>query len=222
MQIQKLKVFTSNLESQLNFYKKLGFEPKAVSDKGFELVCGYSVLEFQVAETSQPYHIAFHIPDRQEEEALQWLEKLVPILGFNDDKIIDFANWQAKSVYFYDEDKNILEFISRRDFKKPKEAIFEAKSIVGIAEIGVVTENIEEQFQKLNSEVGLEQFDGDLERFCAIGDPSGLFIVINGNKKDWFPTGDAAYSANFEMEFSHDSKKYSATFKGDDLQLRSI
>ncbi|MFV8226622.1 VOC family protein [Christiangramia aquimixticola] len=222
MKFQNLRVYSANIDSQLKFYKKLGFEIRNASEDAFEIVCGYSVLQFIAREHSQPYHIAFHIPDRQEEEALQWLEKLVPVLGFNDDKIIDFENWQAKSLYFYDEDKNIMEFISRRDFKKPDSGIFEAKSIVGIAEVGMATTNIRRQFEKLQAVAGLEKFDGDLERFCATGDPSGLFIVINKDKKDWFPVGDTAYSADFEVEFSHDSINYSATFKEGELQLKSI
>ena len=207
MKIRKLTVYTSNIQEQLEFYQEeLNFEIINSTEKSFEIVVGYSLLRFESREKTTPYHIAFHIPDRQEDLAAEWLEKIVPLLRYNDYKIIDFPNWQAKSIYFYDRDQNIMEFISRREFCKPESAIFNAANMVGIAEIGLVTKDIKEKFEILKMDCGLERFDGDFERFCAIGEDQGLIITINNDKKDWFPTNDQAYSSDFKMEFEHDSK----------------
>ena len=223
MQIQKLKIFSKHIEAQLKFYRdELGFEIRNYSEKSFEIICGYSTLKIAYHENPKPYHIAFHIPDLQEEEALSWLERLVPVLKNNGEKIIDFDNWKAKSIYFYDEDRNILELISRKKFSKPQSAIFNPEQIVGIAEIGMVTGDVQKKFETLKMECGLNQYDGDLEKFCAIGEDSGLFITIDQDKKEWFPTGDKSYSADFEMEFSHKSNKFKLVFENDSLQIKNL
>ncbi len=223
MKIKKLKIYTSNIKQQLELYRdELGFEIGNYTEDSFELVAGYSILRFEFREKATPYHIAFHVPDVQENEALRWLENIIPVLKYNDDKIIDFSNWQAKSIYFYDKDKNIMELISRREFQKPESAIFNSSNIVGLAEIGMVTKEIKPKFEKLKLECGLDHFDGDFDRFCAIGDPSGLLITINNDKKDWFPTSDKAYSSDFEMEFEHDSKTFKLIFSNDELKISEI
>ncbi|TRO67012.1 VOC family protein [Christiangramia sabulilitoris] len=223
MEISKLTIYTSNIDSQLEFYRdELNFQIKDLSEKGFEVVAGYSRLRFEYKENSTPYHIAFHVPDRQEKIVLQWLENIVPVLGYNDDVIIDFPNWQAKSVYFYDKDKNIMEFISRRDFKKGDAGIFSPSEIVGIAEVGLVTKNIEEKFEKLRLNCVLDKYDGDFDRFCAIGGDSGLIITINNDKKDWFPTNDKAYSSEFKLEFRHDSKFFQLEYGNEKLEISEI
>lgn len=223
MQIQKLKIFSKHIEAQLKFYRdELGFEIRNYSEKSFEIICGYSILNISYSEQSQPYHIAFHIPDLQIDEALSWLERLVPVLKNNGEKVVDFNNWNAKSIYFYDEDRNIMEFISRKKFSKPKSAIFNPEEIVGIAEVGLVTRDVQEKFETLKLQCGLNQYDGDLEKFCAIGEDSGLLITIDKDKKDWFPTGDEAQTANFEMEFSHKSKKFRLLFQEDKLHIKNL
>ncbi|HKJ48130.1 MAG TPA: VOC family protein, partial [Christiangramia sp.] len=168
MKIEKLTIYSNNIKDQLEFYRdELGFEIDNYSEDSFEIIAGYSRLKLEYRENSTPYHIAFHIPDRQEDVALEWLKNIVPVIGFNDEKIVDFPNWQAKSIYFYDKDKNIMEFISRRDFSKAESAIFNPGNIVGIAEIGLVTNDIKQKFEKLKLVCGLAHFDGDFERFCA-------------------------------------------------------
>ncbi len=220
MKITKLSIYTSNLKDQFKFYRDvLGFKVKNHSEDNFELEMGYSVVRFEYRENATPYHIAYHIPDNQEEEALKWVENERKVLRYNMEKIIDFSNWQAKSVYFYDEDKNIIEFISRRKFSKPGSALFSAESIIGIAEIGLATDDIPDKFKKMNIECRLNKFDGDFDRFCAIGEPSGLIITINKNEKDWFPTGDKAYASDFEIEFEHDSKNYQMKFSDNQLEI---
>lgn len=223
MKIQKLKIFSKHIEAQLKFYRdELGFEIRKYTEDSFEIICGYSILKIEYRENPKPYHIAFHIPDMQEEEALSWLERIVPVLGLNAEKIVDFSNWNAKSIYFYDEDKNIMEFISRKEFSKPISALFNTDQIVGIAEIGLATDDVQEIFESLKLDCGLNQYDGDLEKFCAIGEDSGLIITINKDKKDWFPTGDQAYAADFEMEFTHKKKKFRLIFEDETLQIENF
>jgi len=223
MKINQLVIYSSNIEAQLKFYRdQLGFEVQKVSNDSFELKLGYSVLKIEYKEKATPYHIALHIPDRQEKEALAWLDGKRAVLKFKDDEIIDFSNWQAMSVYFYDEDQNIMEFISRRNFSKPESAIFDASNIVGIAEVGMATNDLPQKFEKMKRDCGLDKFDGDLEKFCAVGEASGLIITIDKNKKDWFPVEDKAYASDFRLEFEHQSKIYNMIFSNDELEISDI
>jgi len=218
MKIESLNIYTSKLEEQLKFFRDLfGLTIQNYTEESFEVVIGYSTLKLIKKAHATPYHIAFHIPDKQEEIALDWVKERVAIIKSYNNEIVDFSNWDAKSLYFYDKDENILEFISRRELNPPKSAIFSEESILGISEIGLATENIKEKFDILNKHCQLEVFDGNFEKFCAIGDPHGLIITINKDLKDWFPANDKAYASEFSLKFSHQNKNHHLEFKNDEL-----
>lgn len=220
MKIERLTIKTKKLKEQLRFYKdRLGFELISYHEKSFLLKAGYSELCLEYDEHFTPYHLAFHIPDETEEEAVKWIENERPVLKDNGEKIIDFSNWKAKSVYFYDEDHNIVELISRRDFQKSKSALFSADSIIGIAEIGLSVTEVEPVFRKLRSDCLLHQYDGDLENFCAIGDEEGLLICVNQHHKKWFPTSDKAKPAFINLDFQHRGKHFNLIYDKTSIQL---
>ena len=75
---------------------------------------------------------------------------------------------------------------------------------------------------KLNEKTGIEVYDGNFERFCAIGDEHGLFIVINKAVKDWFPTNDKAFSSEFEMEMVQNQKSFRIEFVKEELMVRGL
>lgn len=221
MRIQRLQIYSDNIKEQLRFYRdELNLKITDYSEDFFEVQTGYSTIKFQQKENAKPYHIAFHIPDNQHNEALKWAKERVAVLEGNGQEIVDFTAWNAKSLYFYDEDKNIIEFIARESFCKPESDLFSEKSILGISEVGLVTEDIQEKFNSLNTKCGLEKYDGDFERFCAIGDDEGLLITINNKLKDWFPTDDSAYKSEFEIGFTHKGKKHSLIFENDKLKAQ--
>lgn len=220
MKIEFLKLYTSRLEEQLNFYSRvLGFPVKEISDSCFQVEMGYSQLEFCERKSATPYHLALHIPAQQEVQALKWLQERVTILKDENEEIIDFPAWKARSVYFYDADKNIIEFISRQDYFESASEDFSEESIVGVSEIGLATEDVEEKFRFLNDNFGLQKFTGDYERFCATGDDEGLFIIINKKIKDWIPTGDKAFASPFEIKFSVEKATSRVVFTNDRLRL---
>lgn len=219
MKIKRLTVKSNKLKEQLRFYKnQLGFEVSEYDEKCFVVQAGYSQLCFEYSKEFQPYHIAFHIPDEEEEKALRWIESEKPVLKDSTEKIIDFNNWNAKSVYFYDQEQNVMEFISRRDFNHKNSALFNAQSVVGIAEIGLAVEKIETIHDQLE-ELGLKKYDGNLDSFCAIGDDEGLIICVDQNKKTWYPTSDDAMPAAFRLEFEHQDKQYHLEYNGKTIQI---
>lgn len=220
MKFRFLNVYTSRLKEQLQFYNEvLNLPVNKVSNSSFQIQIGYSLLEFSKSRSTKPYHVAFHIPARMEEQALEWLKKRVSILRAGNEEIIDFPAWQARSIYFYDQDRNIIEFISRKKLFEAGVNEFTAEQIIGISEIGLATENVGMNFKLLNDNYGLQKFTGDYERFCATGDDEGLFIIIDKHNKNWIPTGDTAYASPFEIEFSNEGAIYRTAYKNDRLQL---
>lgn len=220
MKIEFLKLFSPNVGAQFQFYAEvLGLQVERISEENFLVQLPNSILEFQQKKDATPYHIAFHIPARQEEKALEWLEQRVKILPDGDQKIVDFPAWQAKSMYFYDKDKNIVEFISRRHRFEPASAAFSAASILSISEIGLATQDVHEKFNFLNDNFGLTKFTGDYEHFCATGDDEGLFIIINKEQKGWIPVGDKAFASEFEIKISVQNAIFGASYKNERLTL---
>lgn len=109
MKIHKLQIYSDNLKEQLQFYRdQLNLKITDYTDDYFEVQTGYSTLRFQQRDKATAYHIAFHVPDNQYKEALNWVKERVPVLKGNGQEIVDFMAWNAKSIYFYDKDKNIV------------------------------------------------------------------------------------------------------------------
>lgn len=198
MKIQELIIYTSNLEEQVDFYTTVLEFPlikKTASTCSFEI--GESILTFEYQKTSKAYHFAFNIPSNKIEEAYQWLKTRLDLLPFENKEIIDFAYWNAKALYFYDKDNNIVEFISRKDLNSNSEVIFSSKSVLNISEIAIATSNIENIFKELHKLRAIEIYDGSFKRFCALGNEDGLFILVNKDLKKWFPTDDVIFESNF-------------------------
>ena len=125
------------------------------------------------------------------------------ILPYENEEIVNFPAWNAKSIYFYDADKNIVEFIARRNLNLNSKNSFSGKSLLHISEIGFPTNDVPKLFNKLNKEYALEKYDCDLIKFCAVGDEYGLFIVVNYNLKKWLPTKDEVLPFPFEIRFDN-------------------
>lgn len=220
MKIERLKIDTPNLMGQIRFYREvLGLQISKETEKSFEVKLGFSLLQFQQLPQATPYHIAFHIPSRQEESAVAWLKERTKILQDEGRDLVDFPNWNARSVYFYDADNNILEFISRSHCYPPTSQVFTVESILGISEIGLATTEVQQAFQFLNRHYNLQKFTEFGTSFCATGDDEGLFIVIDKNQKDWFPSSDKAYASGFEIHFTAQGLNGSLTYKNERLEL---
>lgn len=220
MKIQELTLFTARLSEQISFYRDvLALE---ITDQQTDSVCfkiGNSLLRFQQRPDATPYHFAINIPANQEKEALIWLKQRLNVLKSGESEIQEFASWNAKAVYFYDADRNIVEFIARQNLQNTSEQPFTANSLQSICEIGVPSDNIERQFSFLQDSLGLNIYDGNLERFCAVGEESGLFICIDNTVKDWFPTSDPGYPSPFGAKVAVAEKVHAVRFDGNALSL---
>jgi len=216
MQIKALKLFTRKLQEQTAFYSKTLALPIAhQTPDQITFQIGNSVLTFEYSAGATPYHFAINIPANKIEEALRWAKSRVEILTDGASEIQDFSAWNAKAFYFYDEDRNIVEFIARKNLENATTEMFHAGSLLELSEIGVPTSNVEKVFNRLHQLTGVEIFDGSFERFCAVGNDEGLFICIDKNQKDWFPTGDKAYASNFDIQLQEKGKNYAIEFKNE-------
>lgn len=201
MKIEELILYTSNLKEQLDFYTNvLEFNILHKTSDQFSLQIGSSVLTFKVKKNASNYHFAFNIPADKEIEALGWLNERVDILPYLGDEIADFESWNAKAIYFYDKDSNIVEFISRKNLKIYDERKFSSKSVLGISEIGLPTFDMSKTFAKLNLMREINAYGNVSEHFCALGNEEGMFIVTNPELKNWIPTDDKVFQSDFTIK----------------------
>ncbi len=220
MKIKELTLYTNHLEEQFNFYTNiLGIKVIEKGPKKFSLQIGTSILCFVEDKNFTPYHFAFNIPSNQETKALEWLKSRVPILQDGNHEIIDFTAWNAKAMYFYDHDKNIVEFIARKNLKNNWNETFTSNSLIEISEIGTATQDLIEKYHFLTDTVGLSQYSGSPERFCAIGSENGLFICIDKIRKDWYPNNDKAFSSEYTIKIEAENKLWDIEFKNDTFTL---
>jgi len=222
MKIKELLLYSNTLNTQFEFYSKvLGFEVIQKESEKFKVKIGGSILSFVQKEKATPYHLAFNIHSNQEDQALQWLKTKVSVLKGNHQEVIDFSAWNAKAIYFYDSDKNIVEFIARKNLNQNSEKTFGSHSILEISEIGVATSNVEKQYHFLNQNIGLTKYSGNFDRFCAVGSENGLFICIDKNKKDWFPNNDKAYSSDFMAKIEVNDAIFELKYGNDTFTLNA-
>ncbi len=223
MKISRLTLYTRFPEEQKKFYgKTLGLKPVSDSPDAFSLSIGHTLLTFVKNPAATPYHFAINIPPFSEVQALEWLKERSGILTDHGREIQDFTAWNARSVYFYDADRNIVEFIARRNLTHPQAGNFGPLSLMGVSEIGLAVQHIGPCYQLLKATAGLELFDGDLKQFSAIGDDHGLFICVNIHRKSWYPTGDTAYPSEFETHISENQREFHITYYQQDLQIKVL
>ena len=201
MKIETLILTTNAVQPQLDFYRDtLGLKVLEQTERRAVFKVGQTRLEFIEAANSIPYHFAFNIPSNKAEEALEWTRERVVILKDGDNELIDFRTWNAKSLYFYDPDHNVVELIARRNPGIFSPGKFGPDQFLGISEIGMPVEDIEQTCHSLNQIGTLPVYSGNFENFCAMGDENGLFIVVNRQQKKWYPTDDPAIPSPFRIE----------------------
>ncbi|PTN07891.1 VOC family protein [Mangrovibacterium marinum] len=214
MKITELHIYTSRLDEQLEFYQEVLSLPLLESSQtDFKVLVGQSVLWFSYKAKSTPYHWAVNIPPKQLGDALAWLHKRVSIIQDEGHDIINFVSWNAESVYFYDPDQTILEFIARKNLPGKNTDAFDYHSLIRISEIGVPVDDIATFYNQLQQLSDFNIYDGSMERFCAIGDEEGLFIVVNKHQKRWYPTNDDTFSSDFELKFENLGNSFFLVFR---------
>ena len=211
MKLEHIEIQTADLGNTMEFYQSIFNFPvveKASDSISFQI--GRSTLKFEETKGFDSiYHLAFNIPENKTEEALNWCKKkgLKLITASDGSFIEDFKSWHAHSVYFYDNQGNILEFIARHDLKNSSEFPFESSQLLNISEIGIVKDNPLEYGRKLAEEYGFEFFakQNSNEFFTVLGDDEGLLIIVR-NQRKWYLTKIPAKSCKTEISISKNDR----------------
>jgi catechol-2,3-dioxygenase len=208
VRIRHLTLPTADLAALAAFYvDALGFRALVRQPTELTLAVGISTLTFRPAELGEApfFHFAFQISADDVEAAAAWFGSVGPLLPFEEQEIIDFPNWQARSVYLRDPSGNIIECIGRRPLGLPATPEpFTAAAIHSLSEIGLVTDEVPALAAHLVTMLGLPYFSRQPAdpRFTALGDDEGLLLLVPPGRA-WFPTTtavSAVYPVEVELE----------------------
>ncbi|OXA90440.1 VOC family protein [Flavobacterium hercynium] len=217
MKLEHIQIQTNDIQKTADFYSNvLELQILEQNSKSVTIQAGASILKFtENTQFDSTYHFAFNIPENKLKEAIQWCQNKVGLLLIEDQSVVaTFENWNANAVYFYDNNKNLLEFIARNDLNNSSTAIFNSKLILNISEIGIVDENPFQLGQKLNTKHGLDFFtkNQNSEFFSALGDDEGLLIIVQP-KRNWYPTQIPSESNPTEIRIQNNNEVATLIFK---------
>lgn len=204
--IALIELVSPDLKQTIGFYADLlGLEMLDAGPDKAAFQLGETRLEFMEDPTIEPvYHMAFDIPKNKLQEALDWFADRLEVLPLPDGgRIMNFANWNAESFYFFDTTGNLLECIVRHDQQEEANAPFGPEQLLRVSELGIVTEHVPTLVDKLQTEHGLLPFVKQpvLENFAAIGDETGL-LILSQEGRNWFPTQLPAKSFYWKLQLS--------------------
>lgn len=193
MQIHELTIAAPAPDEQRSFYNALGFseiEGLGGSD-GYSCKIGYTRLNFIPGDRNARYHFAFNLRPDQLEDAISWAEKMrIGLLPDPETKknYVDFPDWKARSLYFFDPAGNIVEFIARAGLSRAGNAPkFSAGSFLGVSEIGIVCDDVASMREWIVTAHGVSPFvrQQNSDQFSALGDDEGLLLLVPENRQ-WF------------------------------------
>ncbi|GGO36360.1 VOC family protein [Deinococcus humi] len=209
MHIDCLTLFTTNLEIQHAFYTgTLGLDAVGRTSQSVTFQAGRTLLTFCQHDGPETFsHFAMDIPRNQVDGAEAWLRGRVALLedsaGISRFPLSE--SWNSESLYFEDAAGNIVEFIARHDLTNDSPAPFGPASVLHISELGVVVPDVTATVLELERRFGLSAFHEQSPTFSPLGGQDGLLIVVREGR-GWFPVGQPARAAPFEMTFRKDGQ----------------
>ena len=132
------------------------------------------------------YHFAFNIPENKIVAAREWQLARSPLLpipernraaGLPPD-IVDYSHWNAHSIFFLDPGGNVVEYIARHDLKNAAAGAFSSRDILGTSEIALIVDDVAGTVTRLRSALALEPYRGSSADFAALGDETGLVLIM--------------------------------------------
>ena len=221
MKFLEVELFTNSLEKQKVFYRdKLSLEITE-NINSFSVQIGWTKLTFTFSELAYKYHYCFLIPSNHLLKAIEWTKNRFFLVDVDGSLIVNQSpSWNAQSIYFYDGNGNIAEFIVRHNLKNESDQVFDENQIICFNEIGLCSSDNSYPIKILESNLGISTYSGNVERFASQGDEEGLFLLINQTKKDrWFPTDVPTESSPFSCSIEHNKIKKTLGFKDGQLSV---
>lgn len=178
------------LAAMRDFYHRLlGLKIIDDSTDRLTIAAGETALTFipATATDGQPfYHFAFNIPENKVEAAWRWQKERTPLLPIPQrlrdpkfpDEVVNYAHWNAHSVFFFDPAGNVVEYIARHDLKNGAAGDFYGNDILYASEIAFVSDDVPKLATQLKDIVGATQYRGGDDNFTALGDEHGLLLVM--------------------------------------------
>lgn len=210
MKILEIKLLSDDLLGTEKFYSEiLGLELLSKDKEIISFRVGTSKLSFiKSVDVNPTYHFAFNIPNNKLLQAICWANSRVDLIPVEGDEVVaDFKNWNAKSIYFYDNNKNILEFIARFELANKIEGDFDTEAIQNISEIGLIANSPGELAEELRKLYDLSYFakGAQGEKFKTLGTDEGLIIIVQSDH-DWYPTKSPVEKHFLEIILSHNNR----------------
>ncbi len=212
MEIAEVRLQTNQLAILHDFYiNQCGIQCIEETSNTFTLAIGASKLVFEKTTgngVAPVYHIAFNIPENQFEDGKAWASKYSELLKISEAKFeetkgwtkkrsetipdgehqeIHFVPWDADAAYFCDPVGNILEVIARHSLPNASNEPFDHRSLLSICEIGMVVEDVIATTELICNTTGSSVYSKLDDLFAAIGDATGLLIIVKKGHQ-WFPT----------------------------------
>ena len=204
MNIIELELLSDDLSATEKFYKKvLGLTPSFTEKDSLFFQVGFTKLVFRKSDNLKPvYHFAIDVPNNRFFDAHHSIKEQISIIPVEGEDIANFVNWDAKSFYFYDNNGNIVEFITRYPNRAYDTEPYSSKSYISISEIGLVSNNVNELADTLVREEGVPIFKRQprSDTFTVCGDDEGLFIIA-AKGRDWYPTNVKSQSFRTRVIF---------------------
>ena len=219
MKFDEIILQTDSLQAIQDFYTNvLQLKLIKATTNSVSINVGTTTLTFKLSTIQNPtYHYAINIPENQYDTACEWLrQRTSTILYKNSDKV-DFPNWNANAVYFYDSVGNIGELIARHDLDNATDEPFTSDSLLNISEIGLPTRDVPKLTKALKAAIKIDTYVSGGQNFEPLGDENGLFICVVLDR-DWFPT--KVKSMDFPVEVVLKSDK-EIEFKFENYQISS-
>lgn len=221
MLIKSIKLLTTELEKLKIFYS-ITLDLPVISEENdyFTVKAGCSLLTFVRNENLGEYpfyHFAFDISNNKLQESIQWLTKRGIYLNKLSDCTYSLfsSTWNATSIYFYDPAGNIVEFIARHNVLNNASGQFQSTDFLRISEIGIVVPDVPSTRELLKSKFSLTEYKEYHDRFSAVGDEEGLFI-LSAHKRVWLGSDKPAeifkteviIESNMESEYCFSNLPY--------------
>ncbi len=184
-------MLTAQLNALRAFYSgPMGLPIVDDTRQSFTVKAGLSDLTFSASGelTAPVYHFAFNIPPGSVMSAHNWLHsQRIDVIPYMKKSIVDFPNWNAKSVYFTDPAGNIAELIGREQTLSAAETAFTPQSILCISEVGIPLQQWPQSMETIKNTLDLPVYKAATDQFVPLGSPDGLLIAVPTDRL-WFPT----------------------------------
>lgn len=212
MKIIELSLPSTHLDSQERLFRDvLGFPCSRPQEERLLVSCGATTLNFLQAERQYYFHYCFLVPPGCLNSVIAFLdEREFQPLFYHGSRIIDFGNGQ--SVYFYDADGNLAEFIERPMLGHAVQSGFDISDVIRLNEIGMPTDNPLQKAGELIGRFGIELAEDAVKRddFVWCGDYEGVFL-LPAVGRNWIPADKPAEVNALDVRFETSAGQFEYT-----------